>query len=425
MLRILTARRRVRFLLCLVLAASGALFAGALLQRDGNFFGGSRRPIATDFVAFYAAGRIVASGDGTQLYDASRQKTEQTRSLGGEPQSFVPFPYPAWMVAPYVALAPLPYFPAFLIAMLAMTALLVPAVWLLRGVSSTVRADPLLVGLVLAASWPMVWGITNGQNVPFSLLCLAGAYAALRRQRDTAAGLWLGLLMGKPQLVALLLLLLAWRRRWRVVGVTAAISVSLGVAAVALAGPSWPRHFVAFAIGRDYNAEVDRAGLLQMSLTGAVAHLLGSTNPWTAAIVAPLALAVVAAVAYGWRGAQPTGAAFPLQFGLAIAATLAISPHALFYEAPLLALPVLALVDHWRASAGPGDETLTTGRRLLLVGLFVAGFGWQLAWVTRVEPLVVLPVVVGACVARELIRSQAAAAPDRLSRTWFETEAAA
>ena len=103
--------------------------------------------------------------------------------------------------------------------------------------------------------------------------------------------------------------------------------------------------------------------------------------------------------------AQPQSAVFPLQFGFAVVVTLAVSPHALFYDAPLLALPVLALVDHWRAATQVRGAVFTGRRKLLLAGLFLAGFGWRLWPLTYVQPLAVLPVMVGAVVYRTLVRS--------------------
>lgn len=413
MVRSLTARRTVHLLLFLVFSASSMLFGIALAGRKGNFFDDGRRPIATDFVVFYAAGRVVANGEGSRLYDPNLQRTEQIQGLGRAPESYIPFPYPAWVAVPYAVLAQVPYLPAFLVAMTGAFLLLVPSVRLLGRVSPTVRDAPFLVGLGLAAFWPLFWGLTNGQATSFWLLCLVGSYVALSQRRDTVAGVWLGLLLGKPQLAVFLFPLVVWRRRWRTLGSAIAVGTLLCLAGVAIAGVTWPWSFLALVTGREYNlAEVNRAGILHMSLNGVAANLLGLTDRLTAVIAILLTLAVAIGVALAWRRGGSTDATFPLQFGLAVAATLAVSPHALFYDAPFLVLPGLALVDRWRVDAAPGGEVFTQRRRLLLVGLFMSGFVWRFVLVTTVQPLAVLPVAVGVAVAWELMRRRTATAAD-------------
>jgi hypothetical protein len=405
-----TARTRgagfgYRVILLVLLTAYVALFATVLLDRDGNFFPDSQRPIAPDFSAFYTAGRIVADGDGASLYDHHRQEIEQTRALGGVPELFIPFPYPAWMAAPYAALAHLPYLAACLTAMVAMTALLIPALWLLRDVSRSVRDAPFVAGLALAAFWPLYWGVTSGQGTPFWLLCLAGLYAGLRQSQDVRAGIWLALLAGKPQLAIVLVCALVAQRRWKTVGVAAAAGTGLVLLGAALAGPAWPLRFLSFAIGREYNdGEIERAGMLQMSLPGAAAHVFGAHSPLTTAVTVTLGLTALAvAVAVGRRWVT-RDRGFPLQFGLIVAVTLATSPHALFYDAPLLVLPVLFIVDDWRAGEEATRAVVTRRRQLLLAGIFASGFAWQLWPATYVQPLALLPVAIAACVVWRLAR---------------------
>lgn len=384
------------------------VFASALRARDGNFFGGTRLAIGPDFAVFYAAGSIVERGNGQDIYDAIRQEAEQTRALGGTRQAYGHFYNPPWVAAPYAILATLPYLPAFFLAMLAMTALLIPTIWLLCGVSETVRRDPIVIGLALLAFWPLFWSLTDGQNTMLSLMCLAGACRALQRRREALAGIWLGCLLSKPQLVFLVLLLLAWQRRWRLIGFAAAVGVGLGLVGIALAGLAWPVHYLAYVTGPTYHTEVAAWGGYQMSLPGVVAYLLGAGSSRTGALTILLGLAGIAVAGYFWRRGTDRGVAFSLQFGFAVAATLAFAPHALYYDAALLLLPVLAVVDHWRASSRPGQEIFTRRRRLFLAGLFVAGFTWQFSAVTWVQPLAMLPILVGACVARLLTQGLAA-----------------
>jgi hypothetical protein len=385
-----------------------SVFASAIRGRDGNFFDGTWLAIGPDFAVLDAAGGIVAAGNGGGLYDARRQEAEQTRVLGGVRQSFGHFFYPPWVAAPYAVLVRLPYLAAYFIAAIAMALLLVPIVWLMRDVSETVHNDPVLVGMTLAAFWPLFWSITDGQNTLLSMLCLVGVYRELRRAREGRAGAWLGCLLSKPQMVVLILPLLVWQRKWRTVVVAFAVGLGFVVIGVALAGPGWPAHLLSYTTGPAYHAEVDAAGEYQMSVPGVVALFFGAASRWSTGAAVVLVTVGFVLIGYFWRDVRYRSPAFPLQFGLAVAVTLAVSPHALHYDSPLLVIPILAVVDRWHQEA-PSAVALTRRRKLFLVGLFVAGFTWQFSAVTGVQPLAILPIVVGAYVARLLMSDRQAA----------------
>jgi hypothetical protein len=165
---------------------------------------------------------------------------------------------------------------------------------------------------------------------------------------------------------------------------------------------------------------------------------------------------------YAWRGAQPDGRYFPLQFGLAIAATLVLSPHALFYEASLLIIPILLVIDSWQGEAAgalvipsgveesvlssepgsrgriprqarndgentsrtrqpnirgyfeelsnpgtaPSPNPLAPNQRLILVCLFASGYLWSFGALLGFQPLAVLPLFVVVLVWLELPQKQ-------------------
>lgn len=396
----LTAANRIIVALGVVVCVILGAQVRAVAQHDGNFYKGGRVPIGADFVAFYGAGAIVAGGDGAHLYDLQRQLAAQVHTLARKDfAGFQPYPYPAFVAAPYAVLARMPFLWAYAINTILLLAAIIASVGLLRPVSLTVAERPLLVALAMLAWLPLSTAILGGQPVAFALLCFAGAYASLRRGRDVPVGIWLGLLLYKPQLAVPLLALLLWRRRWRVVVAAAAIGTALALIGVAAAGPDWPRHFVAFTNGAAYTtneAHVNRYKVI--SLLGIAEHAFGPQSVWAYAVAGWLGVGAVALLLRGWRSAQADGPAFPLQLGLAIVVTLLISPHALFYDASLLILPAIALVDHWRAAAP--SSGLTAQRRLLLVGLFLAGYLWPFGALFWIQPLALLPPAVGVLLRR-------------------------
>jgi hypothetical protein len=387
--------RFVALAMAALLAIISVVQIGLVAQRDGMFYADRDVAVGADFLAFYAAGRIVAAGDGRHLYEPERQAKEQREILGRD-RGLAVFPYPAFVALPYAVLAKLSLPWAYAIATLGMITATLSAVLLLRKVSPTVRDQPALVSLLILASQPFNAALLGGQTVAFTFLCFAGIYSGLRRERPFQAGAWLGLLLYKPQMAAMLLVLLGCRFRWRplaVAGLTAAALMLLGAA---VAGIDWPRSFWELAAGNYYRINVLAAdGVRNISVPGVVAHLAGENAAWST-VVALLCLGVAILLLGVWRDYDPAGNRFSLQFAAAITGTLLISPHALFYEAGLLILPLIALVDRWNE----------TGKRplLLLAGLFGFGQLWPLAGMLGFEPLALLPALTGALVLLELHR---------------------
>jgi alpha-1,2-mannosyltransferase len=386
--------------------------ARLLIHHEGAFYPGGRVPVGADFLVFYGAGRIVADGDGSHLYDPSRQLAEQVEVLDRD-RGLAIFPYPAFVALPYAALAGLSLPWAYVVTTVAMVGAAIGAVSILRGVSPTVRNQPFLVGCAVLVSQPLNLAILGGQTVAFSLLCLAGVYAGFRRERDVSLGIWLGLLLYKPQLAFVPVLLVLWRRRWRALGVAGIVGALLTAVGVAAAGPAWPRNFLRLTTGDYYRDNAIVAdGVRSISIPAVLRHLTGTDAVWTTPVAAILCLGLLGWLFHLWHGARPADAGFPLRFGVAVAVAILISPHALFYEAALLVLPVIALADRWYTQ--PLGVAGTPGRfrrrLLLLAGLFGLGYLWPLADLLGVEPLVLSPLIVGFLTWRAL-RS----AGDRLS----------
>jgi hypothetical protein len=157
-----------------------------------------------------------------------------------------------------------------------------------------------------------------------------------------------------------------------------------------------------------------------------------------------------------------------------------ISPHALFYEASLLLLPIIFLIDSWRGDefpvlgiranrvhtvavparesipgltrgsrlkptgahdrlvlspegtsvTEPGNSfpgsSLSPNRRLILVCFFATGYLWLLGPLIGFQPLVMLPVIVAVLILKELapwrrLGSTAAAWRLPIGVTWGES----
>lgn len=393
-------RRRVSPLSFLTVCLGAVLLISVVAQgrlvidREGAFYPGGEVPVGADFLVFYAAGRIVADGDGDRLYDPARQSSEQVEVLGRD-RGLAIFPYPAFVALPYAALAGLPLAWAYVVATVAMFAATVGAVWVLRGVSPTVSARPILVGLAILVSQPFNIAWLGGQTVAFSLLCLTGVYSGWRRDREVFLGVWLGLLLYKPQLAFVAVALLLWHRRWRALCVAGAVGAALVAAGMVAAGPAWPRNFLRLTSGHYYRDNaIATDGVRSISIPAVVRYLTGTDATWSTLLAALLCLGVLGVLFRYARGADPHDTDFPLVFGAAVAATVLVSPHALFYEAVLLVLPIIALIDRWPRTSADGRASFRRG--LVVVAGFVGlGYVYPLADAIAIEPLILSPIVVG------------------------------
>jgi len=318
-----------------------------LLDLAGNVKG-------TDFLEFYAAGRIVAAHQTEHLYDLDVQARIEHEITAPERWSgFHAFITPPFFALPFVPLATLPYLAAFALwSGLGILFLLATLSLLGRQVGDAGR------GRRAAALWalgfvPVFAAVSYGQNSLLSLFILAGVFALLRRERDGLAGVVLGCLLYKPQLVLVLALLLLLERRWRALlglgamgGVLAAVSLWMSVPAArsyARLARSFPTMLAdpAFPTWKMH------------SLYSFFVLLLPRHLAVAAGLAAISALGVLLAV----RTLQPPYRPDTLHrwFAVAIWGSVLVSPHVPVYDLSLLVLPALLLRGERR------DEALWRG----------------------------------------------------------------
>ena len=309
-----------------------------------------------DFLEFYTAGRLVLSGRAERLYDLPLQAQVEHAITGGEWRGFHGFLNPPFFALPFVPLALLPYRVAF-------------ACWTVLGVVLAL-ATPRLTGRPRAWPWvlafvPAFASVSFGQNALPSLFLLAGTHALLVRGRDGSAGLVLGLLLYKPQLVGVVALALLLERRWRAVAGVAASGAALTVAALAVS----PAAVVAWTrLGRTLVAMPTFAGFPTWNMHSLPAFfllLLPSHEPAARILGALASIAVLV-----WmRRTQPRYAPATLSrwFAVAVAATVLASPHLFLYDLTLLVLPALLC---WPAT---DDDAWAGGAALVWVATVFSG----------------------------------------------------
>ncbi|MDQ6671953.1 MAG: DUF2029 domain-containing protein [Chloroflexota bacterium] len=194
-------------------------------------------PIGGDYIAFHAAGRLLLSGRGSELYDRSAVVAVQDVLLEGKVPGFYDgFRNPPFAALPFALLALVDLVPGYL----AWSALSLGALGL--GISLLLKELPELkprwrgVLVLVFAFAPLFFGLIDGQNATLSLLLFVLLYRALARNQDKQAAIWAALGLFKPQLFVVFPLILLARRSWEALAVYIFVALGLGSASVALVG---------------------------------------------------------------------------------------------------------------------------------------------------------------------------------------------
>jgi hypothetical protein len=311
-----------------------------------------------DFFAFYAEARLVLATGGASMYDFGLQKAFQDRVTSHWPGEFVLLPY---MHPPYFSflIAPLgllDYRTAYwvwagvnLFALAAVVALLV-------AVSQGSTFYKLAVTALIAGFFPLFVTLLQGQSDLVALLPLTGAYIAWSRGRAGWAGILGGLALVKPQLLLVIPLLFLARRAWRALAGFAGVGTVLAAASLIFAGTRALTDYVAIVFTwAIHPAEQPQIAETGYTLRGLLEHLPGGRLPALAVLAG---LLLLTALALSWRPDRRR-----LDFALAVAASVALTPFANLHDLSLLILPgyVLAELARERALRWSNAALITLG----------------------------------------------------------------
>jgi hypothetical protein len=219
--------------LALVLAAAGVILAARLAgELATTMTAGSHH----DFLAFFAAGRLVLDGRASGLYDAASltavQRTVLPVPVGMN--GYMPFINPPFAAVAFAPLAALPAGAGRAVwAALSVAMLFGAAMWIGRPLAGRAR---LATVLLIVLSYPAYHSLAEAQ---WSAAMLLGGVAALQAARAGSwrlAGLALATWWLKPQLILLPLVALALDRRWTAVRWSMLGGVALAVASLPFVG---------------------------------------------------------------------------------------------------------------------------------------------------------------------------------------------
>lgn len=187
---------------------------------------GSSLVVGRDFLNMWMYGRTALTADPSRFYDPQLYNAELQAMLGGD------YPGQNWSYPPSIMLlaAPfgrLPYLPA-LVAWLLLTMSIL--VWTARRHLPETR---LLVALIVSPA--AVFCLMSGQSSFLTTAIIIAIFASLD-SRPVLAGLLIGLLTLKPQVGALLPVLLVASGRWKAFTVAALTAISIAALTAGLFG---------------------------------------------------------------------------------------------------------------------------------------------------------------------------------------------
>jgi arabinofuranan 3-O-arabinosyltransferase len=310
--------------------AVAASYAGALallFLRHQWIVDANGRPIVTDFMEVWVAGRFALAGTSVAAYDWHAHHAAQAALVGHDFQGVLNWSYPPLFLFVAALLACLPYTIAF-------------AGW----VAATAAAYAATIGAIAkrwdagfaACAAPVFFAnALVGQN-GFLSGALIGAALLFLRQRPVLSGVFLGLLTYKPQLGVLFPLALLLDRNWRALA-------SASVTSVVLIALSWltfgAQTFMAFLHFLPATSQVilTQGGedWRKMQSVYALARTLGAGDAmgWIAQI-ATIALCA-ALLVWIWRGQAP----FAVKAAFLAAASMLVTPYLHMYDFAVLAVP--------------------------------------------------------------------------------------
>jgi alpha-1,2-mannosyltransferase len=297
---------------------------------------------ASDFVSFYAAGKLVVAGVPQLAYDQiAHYLAQQEATAVGAPHQY--FFYPPVYLILCALLASMPYLVSFAAFQAASLGLFIIAMRRLLREHGVGWLAPLL-------AFPAVfWTLGLGQNSFLTAALLCG-FTLLLERRPVAAGILLGLLCYKPHFGLLVPGALLAGRHWTVfTAATCTVAWLVGATIVLFGWQTWDAYLTAFAHSDEVyvSGAIDFAGMI--TPFGA-ARLLGF-GPWPAYIVQGVA-AVVMAVLVALLWLRRDVVSLNLRAATLLSATVLAVPLALLYDKLLVLVAIGWLLREVRERGG-------------------------------------------------------------------------
>lgn len=324
----------------IILAVVNLLSLAWLVLGERHGLDAEGRLLGTDFVSFWAAGKVLHGGGNP--YDIAAHAAAQ-RTVWVTQTGYTAYFYPPIFLLWCWLLGAVGYFAA-LAGWVAVT-----GAAYIAGVRAWLGRLPVLA---IVAFPPVMITITHGQTSFLLAALLGGAFWLAAQQRTLAAGVLLGLATFKPQFGVLVPVVLLAAREWRLAGWAGLTALALaGLTVMAFGVQIWPEWQAVTGPAQQSMAN-GAIGFAKMQSLFSAVRLWGGPIWLATGLQGALALAVAAVL--GWL-AWMRG--LTLEVGAAtITGALLATPFLLDYDLALLAFPLILMLRSkplpWERTAG-------------------------------------------------------------------------
>jgi hypothetical protein len=318
---------RVRVYAAMILVAYVPMMMKVFREATGS--------VGSDFLAFWGAGRQLASGPAAKVYDLAAQHAAQMAAGTGQMVAYVNPPPYLFLVAP---LGLLPYAAAWVVWALAGW-----AIWFLVARRALPGAGA--AGALVVLAFPAAYlAASHAQNGFITGALLIGAVLALGRSQALSGALF-GLLVIKPHLALLVPFWLATGRKWTAMAAAAASAAALCLASLAVFGlDTWRAYPQSFEVSQILMSQTGGEFFQRMCTPYAGLRVLFGTD---VALYGQAVITVItgALACLYWRRAPSDEAAG----AMLLAATALASPYLFSYDLPFLIMPIAFLIGMGRS----------------------------------------------------------------------------
>jgi len=292
------------------------------------------KPIATDFVEVWVAGKTALAGQAGAVYDPKLHYAAEVAAVGHGFHGHLWWHYPPQALFLAAALALLPYLAAFLFWVGSTGAAYAAAVWSI----AKSRLAP-----VVALGAPAVFlNAVCGQNGCLTATLMAAALVCLE-DRPVLAGMSVGLLAYKPQLGLLFPFFLAASGRWRAFAVAGVVALLVVAAAVSAFGTTTLLAFIHYLPLASQTMLVDNhAGWSKLQSIYALARFADLTDSAARTLQAGATICAILGIVLLWR----RDLAYLLKAAAVPVGCLLATPYLYMYDFPILGISIAFLCRH-------------------------------------------------------------------------------
>jgi len=287
-----------------------------------------------DFRQFYTAGYMVRSGHSAEIYDYGSTVKFQSQ-LVSPGDNALPFNHLAYEAVLFAPLSLVSFRIAYVVFFIVNLSLLSASIVMLRPYTPSLRAVWSKVPVAIVAGFlPVGLALLQGQDSLILLTLLVCSFTALQRDRDYAAGVFLGLTLFKFQYsLPIALLFLAWKK-WRVISGFAITSILLVIVSFAITGAgAYAKYLLSMSVGLTTPEQRFRYGINPLFMPNIRGLAFGAGGHGL------LVTAVLSVLVLAWAIlAKPSFPTFVLT-------AMLVSYHGLMHDAAILLIPLIVLGD--------------------------------------------------------------------------------